>query len=288
MITKVAPGKYTIVETEAPEGYAILVDPIQITVAETADVQLFTVKNNLIPEVTTYDVEISKTDITGGPELPGATLIIKTKAGAEVERWVSTTESHKTKLQAGDYTLTELTAPKGYTVAETISFTITADKTVKNVIVMKDAPTDVKIYKQDKDSKTNLKDAVLGLYKEDGTLIEKWITDGNVKEFKKLEQGKYILKEITAPSGYNKTDDIKFEVTQKAGVIEITMFDTKVTPPSNDTPPTPPASNNNPPAPPTPRVQTGDSNNVLPIMLALIAMTTLAGVAVVEIKKKRK
>ena len=288
VITKVAPGKYTIVETEAPEGYAILVDPIQITVAETADVQLFTVKNNLVPEVTTYDVEISKTDITGGPELPGATLIIKTKAGAEVERWVSTTESHKTKLQAGDYTLTELTAPKGYTVAETISFTITADKTVKNVIVMKDAPTDVKIYKQDKDSKTNLKDAVLGLYKEDGTLVEKWITDGNVKEFKKLEQGKYILKEITAPSGYNKADDIKFEVTQKAGVIEITMFDTKVTPPSNNTPPTPPASNNNPPTPPTPRVQTGDSNNVLPIMLALIAMTTLAGVAVVEIKKKRK
>ena len=60
--------------------------------------------------------------------------------GKVMERWVSTDKPHYIeKLPAGDYTLTEITAPDGYEIAEDISFTVLPNGDVQRV-VMKDAP----------------------------------------------------------------------------------------------------------------------------------------------------
>lgn len=57
-------------------------------------------------------VQISKVDIATGKELPGAELVIKDKDSNTVAQWVSEDKPHYIeKLPAGDYTLTELTAP---------------------------------------------------------------------------------------------------------------------------------------------------------------------------------
>ena len=80
-------------------------------------------------------------DITTNKELPGAELIITNKDGKVVEHWTSTDKPHYIeKLPAGEYTLTEITAPNGYEIAEDIPFTVLPTGEVQRV-VMKDAPS---------------------------------------------------------------------------------------------------------------------------------------------------
>lgn len=84
-------------------------------------------------------VQISKVDIATGKELPGAELVIKDKDGNTVAQWVSEEKPHYIeKLPAGDYTLTEITAPNGYQLAESIAFTVLPTGELQTV-VMKDA-----------------------------------------------------------------------------------------------------------------------------------------------------
>ena len=90
----------------------------------------------------TIKVKISKVDITTNEELPGAELVIKDKDGTEIDRWISTNGPHYVeKMPAGDYTLTEITAPNGYKVAESIDFTVLPTGEMQTV-VMKDARED--------------------------------------------------------------------------------------------------------------------------------------------------
>ena len=132
-IEKLPAGEYTLTEVKAPDGYAFA-ESVPFTVLPTGEVQQFEMRDDVIK------VEISKVDITTNKELPGAELIITNKDGKEIERWVSTDKPHYIeKLPAGDYTLTEITAPDGYEIAEDISFTVLPTGEVQRV-VMKDAP----------------------------------------------------------------------------------------------------------------------------------------------------
>ena len=84
-------------------------------------------------------VQISKIDIATGKELPGAELVIKDTDGNTVAQWVSEDKPHYIeKLPAGDYALTEITAPNGYQLAESIAFTVLPTGELQTV-VMKDA-----------------------------------------------------------------------------------------------------------------------------------------------------
>ena len=132
-IEKLPAGTYTLTEITAPDGYAFA-ESVPFTVLPTGEVQQFEMRDDVIK------VEISKVDITTNKELPGAELIITNKGGKVVEHWTSTDKPHYIeKLPAGDYTLTEITAPDGYEIAEKISFTVLPTGEVQRV-VMKDAP----------------------------------------------------------------------------------------------------------------------------------------------------
>ena len=132
-IEKLPAGDYTLTEVKAPDGYAFA-ESVPFTVLPTGEVQRFEMRDDVIK------VEISKVDITTNKELPGAELIITNKDGKEIERWTSTDKPHYIeKLPAGEYTLTEITAPNGYEIAEDISFTVLPNGDVQRV-VMKDAP----------------------------------------------------------------------------------------------------------------------------------------------------
>ena len=112
-------GTYELTEITAPDGY------------EVAEKIIFTVKNGTVEsgKITMYDqplskgIKISKQDVTTGKELPGATLTI-TKDGEVVETWQSSDTPREFTLPDGEYTLTEVTAPDGYEVAEKITFAI--------------------------------------------------------------------------------------------------------------------------------------------------------------------
>ena len=132
-IEKLPAGEYTLTEVKAPDGYAFA-ESVLFTVLPTGEVQQFEMRDDVIK------VEISKVDITTNKELPGAELIITNRVGKVVEHWTSTDKPHYIeKLPAGDYTLTEITAPDGYEIAEDISFTVLPNGDVQRV-VMKDVP----------------------------------------------------------------------------------------------------------------------------------------------------
>ena len=86
---------------------------------------------------------MSKQSITSTQELPGAKLVITDSQGNEIKSWTSTEEPQEIiGLHDGDYTLTEFTAPQGYTIAEKVNFTI-ENGVVKgdddNIVVMRDS-----------------------------------------------------------------------------------------------------------------------------------------------------
>ena len=150
--------EYTLVETRAADGYALASDitfkVVRVYDEETGD----ELKENdvyykddkgewqkldddtVIMKDDITKVEISKKDITNEQELPGAHLVIKDHDGNVVEEWTSTNEPHYIeKLPAGDYTLTEITAPEGYEIANSINFTVYPTGEIQHV-VMYDRP----------------------------------------------------------------------------------------------------------------------------------------------------
>ena len=157
---------YTLTEIRAADGYALAND-ITFRLIQKSDedgnhleeceVYYLTTKNilfwkwddwRLLDDATVImrdditKVQISKKDLTTKEELPGAELVIKDKDGTEIDRWISTNGPHYVeKMPAGDYTLTEITAPNGYKVAESIDFTVLPTGEMQTV-VMKDARED--------------------------------------------------------------------------------------------------------------------------------------------------
>ena len=120
-----------------PAGYVGGIISVEITISEDNSKNIITLTN------THSSIYVSKQSITSSKELPGAKLIITDAQGNEVANWTSTDKSQEIQgLSDGDYTLTELTAPQGYTLAESINFTIQDGKLKNdedNTLVMKDA-----------------------------------------------------------------------------------------------------------------------------------------------------
>ena len=133
-------GTYYIKELTAPDGFVSSDEQIEVTPKyqgqEVKTVKLETVFNN---EPTT--TEFTKSDITTGVELDGATLTVLDSDGKEVEKWTSVKgKAHVIKrLHVGKtYTLREEFAPYGYLQAEEVKFTVSDTADVQKV-EMKDA-----------------------------------------------------------------------------------------------------------------------------------------------------
>ena len=172
-----------------------------------------------VPEPDNSKVSISKKDITTLDELPGAELIITDSDGNEVDRWISTDKPHYVPgLADGKYTLTEITAPDGYDVAESITFTVKDGEAVGGTVVMYDAPTNKEVYisKQDITTKKELPGAQLVVTDKDGNAVDSWTSAKKPHVIENLADGKYTLTEITAPDGYERSESITFTVKDGA------------------------------------------------------------------------
>ena len=134
-INKLATGKYTLRETTAPDGYLVAED-VSFEVKATGEVQKVVMKDDYTK------VKISKQDMTTKKELPGAKLKLTDSNGNVIEEWTSTEEAHQiNKLKPGKYKLTEVTAPNGYKVAETIEFEVKATGEIQTVVMYDEATT---------------------------------------------------------------------------------------------------------------------------------------------------
>lgn len=83
---------------------------------------------------------VSKRDIAGSEELPGAELEIRDGAGNVIESWTSGDEPHMIEeLPTGDYVLSERSAPKDYSIAEDVPFTVEETGEVQEVVMFDEA-----------------------------------------------------------------------------------------------------------------------------------------------------
>ena len=189
---------YTLTETTAPNGY-VKAESIEFTVSKDKVNQ----KVNMLDK----QVSVTKTDITGTQEVPGATLTVKDEDGNTVDTWVSGDKEHYVSgLEEGKtYTLIEENAPEGYVRAEEITFTVTNEK-VDQEVNMFDAQ--VKVTKTDALTGHAVKGAEFTVFDKDGNIVDKWTTDGTAHAVSGLDAGKeYILKETKTPEGYMTAPD---------------------------------------------------------------------------------
>ncbi len=135
-------ARYRIIETVAPDGYLINTESEKVTLSY-KDAQTAVVSRTVQVKNDYTKIDVSKTDITGKEELPGAELIVYGSDGAEVDRWISTDQPHRIEhLTPGTYRLCELRTPRQYDQAENIEFTVEETGEVQTV-TMKDSPIKV-------------------------------------------------------------------------------------------------------------------------------------------------
>lgn len=193
-------------------------------------------------------VEVSKKD-TNEKMLSGAKLRItedenkdgifepvKDENGDALE-WLSSSEPERIAnlLKADiDYRLEEIESPAGYTLAEPIDFNVTVknvgpDENFVDKITMTDTLTALSISKTAINGTDELPGAVLTVYEaaEDGSIARdeagneivaqtitgeslSWTSGTEMKKIEGLKKGTYILREITAPDGYEVAEEITF------------------------------------------------------------------------------
>ena len=160
---------------------------------------------NLTLEIESSKVSIIKTDKTTGNAIAGATLVLKDSKGEEITRWTSTTNEHIIRNLPNDtYTITEVEAPKGYILNKTpVEFKVTnTTRDVKVKIENTPRVSVVNILKIDKSTQQPLAGAVLLVKDSAGNEVAKFTSTTEPYVLTDLENGTYVLEEITAPAGY--------------------------------------------------------------------------------------
>ena len=287
-------GKYYVKEVKAPEGYVTSFEQHEFIFEyegpEKEKVQFeFTFENE--PTKTL----ISKMDITGDSELPGAKLSILDKDDKVIKSWVSTNEPHYIeKLPEGEYTLREDAAPKGYIISNDVKFEIKDTAEIQKVAMTDDtAKGKVIINKKDETSGKPLKGVEFELRDAEANVLETLVTDEAGHAESKLyaiasfKDGvydtaiNYTLVETKTLDGYilDKTEHkVVFEYKDdNTPVIEV-KFDLSNKKEEVPKVPETPKKSDSP--------KTGDTSNVLGF--AGIAGASLAVLIATIAKKKRK
>lgn len=214
---------YVLEETMAAPGF-LKAEDISFSVTDTTDVQMVTMEDEFTK------IKISKQDIVSSAELSGATLaVLKASDRSVVEQWISGSEPHYIEcLPVGNYILREISAPNGYAIADSINFTVAESSDIQSV-TMKDDYNVISILKVDGETKKALKGAKLCLIKiaSDNTenVIDTWITTEDPHVLRKLNTGKYIVRELESPDGYLKAEDMVIEIVPDKGEYKVTMED---------------------------------------------------------------
>ncbi|MDM5374094.1 SpaA isopeptide-forming pilin-related protein [Bacillus bombysepticus] len=232
---KLEPGKYTLKETKAPQGYKLLKEEIEVVVEanKVVEVQVENAKE-------LGSLQVIKKDSESGKVLAGAEFKLKNEAGQVVGEAKTTNKDGVVKFEnlvPGKYTLEETKAPEGYKALEvTVEVNVVANAVVKQEVmnekVKEEITGQLEITKVDaNNTNKTLAGAVFEIWK-DGTKIDTLTTNKSGKATsKKLEPGDYTLKEIQAPEGYTLSDkEMKFTISnEKIEVVKLQITNEKDT-----------------------------------------------------------
>ncbi|MEE3948976.1 SpaA isopeptide-forming pilin-related protein [Bacillus wiedmannii] len=131
---KLEPGKYTLKETKAPEGYKLLKEEIEVTVEE----------NKVVPVIVKNvkalgSLQVVKKDAESRTVLEGAEFRLKNENGQIVGEAKTTNKDGVVtfeNLVPGKYTLEETKAPEGYKAIDvTVEVNVVANKVAKQEVL---------------------------------------------------------------------------------------------------------------------------------------------------------
>ncbi|MCR0229821.1 Cys-Gln thioester bond-forming surface protein [[Clostridium] innocuum] len=197
-------GDYVLSEKIPASGYTTATD-VPFTIKDTGEIQKVVMKDDITK------LQIIKTD-EEGKQLPGNRLAIIDKDGKTVDEWITDEKPHDiTKLVVGqEYTLRELEAAAGYTKAEDIIF-IVRDTNDVQTIDMSNRQTEMHFSKVDETGEKELPGAKLQIIDKDGNIIDQWVSTEEQHTITGLSEGQtYVMKEISAPYGYEIAEEITF------------------------------------------------------------------------------
>ncbi|WP_265938331.1 SpaA isopeptide-forming pilin-related protein [Bacillus thuringiensis] len=213
-----APGKYILKETKAPEGYQLKETEFEVNVTGD-DIFPIQVENAMVDK---GNIEITKLDKENRAVLAGVEFEVQDEKD-EVVRKVVTDKDGKANvsdLSVGKYKLVETKSLPGYkNLAEPVPFEITKGMTKALVIKVENEQLDkgsVEITKIDKDSQQVLEGVVFEVQDEQGKVVTEVKTDKDGKaKISDLSVGKYKLVETKSLPGYKKlTEPVSFEITK--------------------------------------------------------------------------
>ena len=239
-ISNLPPGVYYVHEVKAPDGYVLDKTPKKIEILEGDTTKLFTFSNNKTR------ISILKKD-KSGKCVSGAKLAIykgsynpSSSNNNLVSSWTSQCDangdfiSHDITGLYGDYVLVEESAPSGYYASGTpVSFKVDEDTQNLSISMVNEKKT-IFIKKIDKSCTNSSKDtcdsivgATLALYNADTNeqVGSSWVTEANPREFSNLPNGKYYIKEISAPLGYIKSDKNVYFTVDDNTTTEVVTFE---------------------------------------------------------------
>ena len=217
-------GTYELQEIETLDGVVLDETKYEVKFEQTdLTTKVYNVTKELVNEPTI--VEISKTDVTGEAELPGAKMSIIDDEGNIIAEWISGENAKVIQgLSVGKtYTLKEDLAPLGYVQAKEIKFTVASTTDIQKVQMIDKVVTVGKVETNGKAVEGAVLQVVSNKTKN---VVDQWTVDagGNHNVGGLLAGETYILKEINVPKGYVKADDMMFTVVDdnKDQMIEMT------------------------------------------------------------------
>ncbi|AZV65074.1 isopeptide-forming domain-containing fimbrial protein [Bacillus cereus] len=213
-----APGKYILKETKAPEGYQLKETEFEVNV--TGDgIFPIQVENAMVDK---GNIEITKVDKENGAVLAGVEFEVQDEKDGVVRKVVTDKDgkANVSDLSVGKYKLVETKSLPGYkNLAEPVLFEITKGMTKALSIKVENEQLDkgsVEITKIDKDSQKVLEGVVFEVQDEQGKVVTEVKTDKDGKaKISDLSVGKYKLVETKSLPGYKKlTEPVSFEITK--------------------------------------------------------------------------
>ena len=247
-----APGKYTLSEVAAADGYAIPLNGWGFTVTEgtvqqvtnTSEVTEWSFNDGLLTLTLKNSriyggLTIEKTDGKDGGALAGAEFTVAGSDGAPLTfiknngRYEAATgegasstiatdangKAHITGLKFGNYAVTETKAPEGYVLkGDRHSIAISRQQTEVTLRLKNDkAMYKVTAIKQDAGENGKLLvGAEFMLYSMEGAVVAKAVTGYDGTAVFEVPEGNYKLVETRAPAGYQLSGDFVREITVNA------------------------------------------------------------------------
>ena len=224
-------GSYTVAEVSAPSGYELSGESKNVTIDSNGQIIELTFKNSkLLGSIAIEKVDSEDSEI----KLKGAEFKVLNSDGEEVGNIV-TGEDGKGSLGSlpyGEYTVIETKAPDGYELSlDLVVVEVNSKAVVYKTITNTKILGKINILKVDSaDENIKLPGAVFEVKDSEGTVVDTITTDENgVGTSKELPYGSYTVAEVSAPSGYELSEESKNVTIDSNGeTIELTFENTKI------------------------------------------------------------